>query len=100
MPGTLYPGDHIQVTALWTEATGVSAVDPDVVTFTLVSPDGIEAVYPDSADEVTHPGAGTFVADLTLTAPGHWRIIASGAGTIDKTEVVTVTVEPLIALRR
>lgn len=64
--------------------------DPDIVTFTTLDPNGVQAVYVfGAAAEVTNPDVGVYLLSLPPQDPvgsWKWRCASSGSGLIDAEE--------------
>jgi hypothetical protein len=85
-PGKIYPGTVIRIPIVFSDEEGV-AVDPDSVTFRLMSPCRSESSYTYGTDaELTQTSAGNYQMDIpstVLTEGGRWfyRWQTTGVGT-------------------
>lgn len=88
IPGRTYVNDTKRIAINYQDDDGVD-VDPDGVTFKLMSPRGTITTYVYGTDaELVRLNTGDYHVDVTPTESGrwHWRWISTGTGKATATE--------------
>ena len=80
-PGRIYAGSPYRVGAHFEDDTDTD-VDPTTITFTLLSPTGVETAYVYGTDSnVVKVSTGDYYAEVTPTEGGRWRFAWLSTGT-------------------
>lgn len=76
-------GALVRAAGAFTDADGVTAVDPSTVTLKYIAPDGTVVSWVYQTDsEVVRDSVGNFHADIPVAAPGTWRTRWEGMGAV------------------
>lgn len=79
-------GDLRRLSVSFTDSAGVAG-DPDAVTFTMRSPDGVVTTYVyGTDDELARSAVGAYYVDWAITKAGRHAYRFAGAGTLTAAE--------------